>query len=247
MQSFTATRCALAVLAVLVLSGSTALAQHHGSQPAHRDEHAPGSKADQRLGDPYPLDTCPVSDKRLGSMGDPAIKLYDGREIRFCCPACFGKFEKDKAASLSKLDDRIVQDQGSLYPLKSSVVTGKDLPEKPYQFVYGNRLVRLGAESEKADFLKEPKKSLEELDKAAIAQQGKNYPLAKCPVSGDPYGGEMGKPLDIVIAGRLIRLCCDGCQKDLEKDPAKFIAVVDAARKGDKSKPDHDHKEKHDK
>src|SRR5438477_790741 len=180
------------------------IAQDHG-QP---DKPAVPAKTDQRVGDPYPFDTCPVSGKKLGEMGDPVVKVYDGREVRFCCPACPPKFEADKTANVAKIDEKIIKDQGPLYPLKTSVVTGKDLPEKPYEFVYGNRLVRLGTESEKAEFTKDSKKYLGALDKAVIAAQGEHYPLTKCPVSKEEYGGEMGKPVDIVIADRLIRLCC---------------------------------------
>jgi hypothetical protein len=138
---------------------------------------------------------------------------------------------------MATLDAKIVKDQSPLYPLKSSVVTGKDLPEKPVDFVYANRLVRLGAESEKAAFLKDAKKHLAALDKAVVEKQGKEYPLAKCPVSGEALGGDMGAPVDTVVAGRLVRLCCSSCLKAVEKDPAKYIAMVDAAQKGEKAKP----------
>ena len=191
-------------------------------------------------------ESCPISVKKLGSMGDPIVRLYSGREVRFCCPACPEKFEKDRAANLAKLDEKIIADQAPLYPLKTSVVTGKDLPAHPYEFVYGNRLVRLGAESEKAEFLKDPRRYLGDLDKAVIAAQGKDYTLKTCPVSKDELGGEMGKPVDMVVAGRLIRLCCNDCKKELEQDPAKFVAMVDDARKGDghgeHAPKDHDQK-----
>ena len=35
--------------------------------------------------------------------------------------------------------------------------------------------------------------------------------------------------LDVVIANRLVRLCCKGCKEDLKEEPAKFIAAVDKA------------------
>ncbi len=230
-------------IAVLLLNTGAALAQHDPDSkvPPSKQHEQPATpaKADLRVGDPYPFDTCPITGKKLGTMGDPVVKVYDGREVRFCCAACPEKFEKERAANLAKLDEKVVKDEGPLYPLKTSVVTGKDLPKKPYEFVYGNRLVRLGAESEKAEFLKDPKKYVGELDKATIAEQGKHYPLTKCPVSGKVYGGDMGKPVDLVVAGRLIRLCCADCKKEIEKDPAKYIAMVDAARKGDKEKPEN--------
>jgi len=212
---------------------------------------SPATKADENgkhSGDPYPLDICPTTGKKLGAMGDPVTKVYDvegGREVRFCCPACPQKFEKDLVANLAKIDELIIKDQAALYPLKTSLVTGKDLPTKPYEFVYGNRMIRLGAENEKADFLKDAAKYFDALNKAVVEQQGKEYALTRCPVSKEELGGDMGEPVDVVIANRLIRLCCKACKKDVEADPAKFIAMVDAARKGKAAKPDADHDKKH--
>jgi hypothetical protein len=245
MRSITRLHSSFAAFAALAFGAGSALAQHEHkdtTQPKHHEETAAPAKGDKRVGDPYPLDKCPVTDKRFGTMGDPVVKLYEGREIRFCCPACPEKFEKDQAASLAKIDEKIIKDQGALYPLKTSVVTGKDLPAKPYEFVYGNRLIRLGAESERAEFAKEPKKHLAALDKAVVEQQGKDYVFKTCPVSKEEYGGDMGQPVDLVVAGRLIRLCCKACTKDIEKDPAKFIAMVDAARRRKSGKPDLDEK-----
>lgn len=221
-------------------------------QPGHDEKpgaQANDAKADGRIGDPYPFDTCPITGKKLGSMGDSVTKVYDGREVRFCCTGCPGKFEKDRAAGLAKLDEKIIKDQSALYPLKTSVVTGKELPAPasgastatPFEFVYGNRLVRLGAEVEKAEFLTDPKRYLGELDTAVIGAQLKDYPLKTCPVSNEELGGEMGGARNMVIAGRLIRLCCNDCKKDVERDPAKYIGMVDGARKGEKDKPAADH------
>jgi hypothetical protein len=232
----------IAAVAAVTLGAGTDLPQPHDThQPTHPDERATPakeSKADDRLGDPYALDTCPTTGKKLGTMGDPVVKLYNGREVRFCCPACPAKFEKDQTTNVGIVDEKLIKDQGPLYPLKTSVVTGQDLPAKPHEFVHGNRLIRLGAESEKADFLKDPKKHLVTLDQAVVEQQGKDYALKTCPVSNEAFGGEMGEPVDLVIAGRLVRLCCKACKKGVEKDPAKFVAIVDAALRANKAKPE---------
>jgi len=248
MKIATNRRSSVAALLALALAAGTAMAQHDhaqdGAQPKPQAQSA-APKADERVGDPYPFDTCPISGKKLGAMGDAIVKVYDGREVRFCCEGCPPKFEKDLAASFATLDEKIIKDQGPLYPLKTSLITGKDLPAKPVEFVYGNRLVRFGAPGEKADFLKEPKKYLAALDKAVIEKQGADYVLTSCPVSQESLGS-MGKPVDVVVAGRLVRLCCKSCKKDLGKDPAKFIAMVDEARKTkvDHTKDgDHGHKD----
>lgn len=54
--------------------------------------------------------------------------------------------------------------------------------------------------------------------------------LATCPVSGDKLG-EMGKPYIFVYKDQEIKLCCSGCKKDFDKDPAKFVAKIRAADK----------------
>ncbi len=52
---------------------------------------------------PYPLQTCIVSDNKLGSMGKPITKVYSGQEIKFCCKPCIKKFEANQAKYLAKL------------------------------------------------------------------------------------------------------------------------------------------------
>src|SRR5205085_11428460 len=37
---------------------------------------------------PYTLKTCPVSDEKLGDMGDPYVFTHEGREIKLCCKGC---------------------------------------------------------------------------------------------------------------------------------------------------------------
>ena len=51
----------------------------------------------------YPLTTCVVSGKTLGSMGSPITILYKGIEVHFCCDGCVKKFHADPATYLSKL------------------------------------------------------------------------------------------------------------------------------------------------
>lgn len=206
-----------------------------GTQSTANEPAKPEKETTKAVGECYPLATCPITGKKLGTMGDPIVKTYDGREVRFCCNGCPSKFEKDLAKSFAALDPKIVADQAPLYPLNTSVVSGKKLSEKPIDWVYNNRLIRLADESEKAVFQKDPAKFAAALNKAVIEAQGKDYPLTQCPVSNDNLG-EMGKTNDIMIAGRLIRLCCDSCEDDVKKNPAKFIVMIDEARKSKASK-----------
>jgi YHS domain-containing protein len=64
---------------------------------------------------------------------------------------------------------------------------------------------------------------------ASIDTQLPSYPGMACPISGEPLGGEMGEPINHVVEGRLVRLCCKGCVKGVAKDPAAAFAKIDAA------------------
>jgi YHS domain-containing protein len=48
-----------------------------------------------------------------------------------------------------------------------------------------------------------------------------------CPVSGEKLG-EMGTPIKVTVKGRDVFLCCPSCKEDLEKDPDKYLAKLDA-------------------
>ena len=106
---------------------SLALAQDKGAKPVAA---APAAKGDVRLGDAYYLTTCPMSGEKLGGMGEAVIKVYDGRETRFCCKDCVVEFEKDKAAGWAKVDALMVKDQLSHYPVDTSIVSGKKLGDR---------------------------------------------------------------------------------------------------------------------
>ena len=79
------------------------------------DDHGPHdhgstiqpSAADLKKGDaqepaakPYPLKICVVSGEELGKMGEPKRIVYEGQEIKFCCPSCEKEFRKDAAKFL---------------------------------------------------------------------------------------------------------------------------------------------------
>jgi YHS domain-containing protein len=56
----------------------------------------------------------------------------------------------------------------------------------------------------------------------------KPYTLKTCIVSGDKLG-EMGQPFVYAYKGREIKFCCKGCLKDFNKDPGKYIKMIEAA------------------
>ncbi len=182
----------------------------------------------------YSLPTCPVSDEPVAEGESAVIRVIDGREVRFCCEMCVPKFEADKAKYWAKIDAQIIEQQRPLYPLTQCVVVPDDAlivddVDMAVNFVYANRLARFCCKGCIKDFKKDSATYLAAIDAAVIEAQLKDYPLETCPVSGHKLGG-MGKPEDVVVGGRLIRLCCDGCLEKLRASPAHYVAMVDEAR-----------------
>lgn len=188
--------------------------------------------AGEPKGDPYPLAVCPVSGEKLGSMGESVVKTYDGREVRFCCGGCVGRFESDLKASMKKLDKKIADSQRAYFPMDTCVVMGDSLMEDgediAIEMVWKNRLVRLCCKACVRDFKKDPAKFIAMIDKQIVAKQRATYPVDSCVVSGGTLGDSAA---EIVVGNRLVRLCCGGCEGKVRKDPAKYLAILDAAWK----------------
>jgi hypothetical protein len=68
----------------------------------------------------------------------------------------------------------------------------------------------------------------------AKTDKAKAYPLDKCIVSDEKLGGDMGEPFVFVHDGQEIKLCCKSCQKDFNKNPAKFMKKLAKAEKAEK-------------
>ena len=48
-----------------------------------------------------------------------------------------------------------------------------------------------------------------------------------CPVSGDVLGTQ-GKPYKVTVKGQIVFLCCPACEKQLLKNPDKYLAKMQA-------------------
>lgn len=191
------------------------------------------------LANVYPLDTCPISGEKLGSMGEPVVKKYDEREVRFCCASCVEDFESDKVAQWKKVDEQIVKQQLAYYPSDTCFVSGDKLGGdmgEPINYVWRNRLVRLCCKGCIKDLNAEPQKYITKLDEAIIAKQREKYPLQTCVVSGEKLGS-MGKPVETIVANRFVRLCCADCQPKLKATPATYLAKLNDAWKAGGEKP----------
>ncbi|MGH7172602.1 MAG: efflux RND transporter periplasmic adaptor subunit, partial [Gemmataceae bacterium] len=48
-----------------------------------------------------------------------------------------------------------------------------------------------------------------------------------CPVTGKALDS-MGGPVRVEVAGRVVFICCEGCEPALRKNPAKYLSKLSA-------------------
>jgi hypothetical protein len=75
--------------------------------------------------------------------------------------------------------------------------------------------------------------SVHALKAEATAAPKDNYPLTTCVVSGDELNG-MGHSIVYTYKekdkpDRIVKFCCKDCVTDFNKDPQKYLAILDAA------------------
>ncbi|MFG0274983.1 MAG: hypothetical protein ACF8QF_07995 [Phycisphaerales bacterium] len=177
----------------------------------------------------YAMTTCPVSGQPLG---DGAVtKIYDGREVRFCCDDCPARFEEDQAAFMATMDAKLIAEQRWDWPLTTCPVSGHELGEggEPVEMIVGTRFVKLCCDGCIEDFRANSAQYFKEIDKAIADAQRDDYPLTTCVISGEELGS-MGEPVEIVIGTTLVRLCCKGCLPKVAKAPWDTLKKVHAAR-----------------
>lgn len=195
-------------------------ASHAATQPA---------KAEFK-GDPYLLATDPVTGDKLPQ--EPIVYKHEGRELRFTDQKNLDTFKANPTKYLPRVDELMVKQQLPFYAIETCPVSDEKLGGmgKPVDFIYKNRLVRFCCSGCIETFQKDPSKHVAKLNEAAVAKQGSIYPLSKCVVSGEKLG-DMGKPADLVVGNRLVRLCCAACDKSVNKDPLKYLKMIDEAAK----------------
>ncbi|MBK8978740.1 MAG: hypothetical protein IPM29_22810 [Planctomycetes bacterium] len=118
----------------------------------------------------------------------------------------------------------------ALYPLSVCVVSGEPLEGDDIEvFEAGGRTFRTCCGKCKAKVEADPAPYVAKLDAALIAVQAAAYPLKDCVISGKPLGS-MGDPIQLVLDGTLVQLCCKGCIKRATNAAAEMATKVrDAA------------------
>jgi len=114
---------------------------------------------------PYPLETCLVSDEKLGDMGDPFVFTHEGREIMLCCKSCKKDFDKQTAKFVAKVD--AAWKKVKPYKLETCLVSGEKLGDmgKVYAFVHKGQEIKLCCKDCKKGFAKDPARFLKQLER----------------------------------------------------------------------------------
>lgn len=186
-------------------------------------DEAPAKEAAARVGDAYSLDTCPVSGEKLGSMGDPVVLVNNGKEVRLCCAGCQKKYDANAETMDKDIDAKLMAAQEASYPAKTCINSGADLKDGGVSFIAGNRLFKTCCENCKAKVTADPAAFIAKLDKQVAEAQAADYKATTCPISGKPLGDA---PVDVVVANKLVKLCCEGCKKGVDKDPAATLSKI---------------------
>jgi YHS domain-containing protein len=220
--------CALAALAGLSAASAPATLA-----PMLAPVATSAAAASDYSGDPFPLDTCPVSGEKLGKdavtvvlEGMKDTKL-NGTQVKFCCPKCVEGFKADPAKYTGKMNEAIVKAAGE-YPIKACIVMTDEVIDSDAKIVvHHNRVYRLCCKKCVTRFERDPSKYVQEFEARVIAAQKPAYKATTCPVSGKPLGDGA---VDMVLKDRLVRVCCPGCVGPVKADPAAAFAKIDAAK-----------------
>lgn len=211
----------MACLAVAAL-GPCGCAPHRASR-----ESEPAALA---AGDGYYLGTCARCDGLLGSKGESLEVVREGRGLRMCCPECIEAFDRDPTAGRAHVDAVLIADQRPHYPLSTSLVSGRPLGAGALDFIWGNRLFRVASDAERRQLQTRPEHYLQLLNEAVCAAQAGRYGMPdKCPVQGDILASD--EPFDIVIANRMIRVCCGRCARVVRARPHQYLGMIDYANR----------------
>ena len=185
-------------------------------------------------GDPYPLDTCPVSGEKLGKDAEVVVlegmkdKLLDGTQVKFCCGKCAAKFKAEPEKYVGKMNDAIAK-AAPAYPLKNCLVMADDeIDADAKSFVWQNRVYKFCCGKCISKFKADPAKFAKEYETKVVAAQKPGYKATTCPISGKPLGDGA---VDVVVNGQLVRTCCGGCVGAVKADPKAAIAKVAAPAK----------------
>lgn len=94
----------LVLLTLLFMSGSALAEQKKGDQSGEIKAElqvAVTENGPVHVGNKI----CPVSQEKVGEMGDPVEFAYEGKNYKFCCAMCIIDFKKDPQKYIKQLEN----------------------------------------------------------------------------------------------------------------------------------------------
>jgi YHS domain-containing protein len=119
---------------------------------------------------------------------------------------------------------------GDPYPLNVCALSGEELGSMgdPVSFIHQGREIKFCCAGCEPRFKADPAKYLADVDKQIIEQQLPHYPLKTDVVSEEALPAD-AKVLNVVYMNRLVRLGSQKSAQTFMKDPAPYLAKLDAA------------------
>jgi Cu(I)/Ag(I) efflux system membrane fusion protein len=155
---------------------------------------------------------CPILEQnRLGSMGAPVKVTIKGQVVFLCCDGCKKGALANPEKTLAKVAELV---QGKQNASTQAVVAAADN----------------ATDSAEAEIQSELEKLSDADRQAAVAQKF-------CVVLNDSRLGSMGTPEKLVIDGKTVFVCCEGCKEDALADPQKTLAKLTALEGGSRAAP----------
>ena len=115
-------------------------------------------------GNPYPLDTCPVSGEKLGkdavtvTLSGMKDAMLDGTQVKFCCPKCEKAFKSEPEKYVGAMNEAIAK-AAPAYPLKTCLMMPDEQLEADAKVVvYQNRVYKFCCGKCVGKFKKDPQK-----------------------------------------------------------------------------------------
>lgn len=148
---------------------------------------------------------CPVQRDKLGVMGVPVkVRAGSDRTLFVCCEACRAEAEANPAAMFERVDE--------LKRTRTGAPGAPGAPAAPA--LSGERLAKV---------LSGLNKLTPDDRKRAVAQR-------LCPVQEKPLG-LMGKPVELVLDGKPVFLCCASCEDDARAESKETLKKVEGYKK----------------
>ncbi len=142
---------------------------------------------------------CPVLGTPLGKMGVPVKVMIKGEPVLLCCSGCRPRALEHAEQTLAKAKELKSRNKGSSQQTEKSTTPG----EIQDPVVLKNMAL------------------LSPADRKAAEEQ--RY----CAAFQDKLLGTMGPPVKVMVKGKAVFTCCEGCESALREDPESTLKIVE--------------------